>query len=1061
MVMRNRPRTSRQSVPTPATLGLPDGDRAVQDLKELGWYDEDGLELLWGLAGASDPEQALTSLVRLKEKLDSGVESGELPQWAAWSALDAAMRQQVLMRTRVFALLGGSAMLGDHMVANPTTWSLLLADLPTRADMFRDMLTAVEAAPETPVRTDDESVKEAADLDYREPTASSPDLEDAGLYRAGITGRDADLAMKRTYRNLIMRVAAADLAGTYPRGPRRPGQPPIPFTRVAEALSDLADAALTAALSVAVATTYPDAPVSTRLAVLAMGKCGARELNYISDVDVIFVAEPADARATRLASEFIRVACRCFFEVDAALRPEGKSGALVRTLESHQAYYKRWAQTWEFQAQLKARPMTGDLDLGKEYVEALSPLVWSASQRDSFVEDVQAMRDRVIENVPDELKLRELKLGRGGLRDVEFAVQLLQLVHGRYDESLRVLPTVEALDALVEAGYVGREDGRVLIECYEFMRLLEHRLQLQKMRRTHTLPPEEDLSGRRWLGRAAGVTPAGSESSADALAKRVRATGRQIRTLHNKLFFRPLLNSVVEQDIGTMQLSADAAKRQLAALGYLYPDRAYDHLSALASGSSRKARIQAMLLPTLMEWLSDTAEPDAGLLNYRKLSDALLEKTWFLRMLRDEGVVGERLMHILGTSPYVSGLLVSSPDTIKLYGDGAGGPKLLDTDPGTVGRSLVATANRHTDPDKAIGVARALRRAELARVASADLLGLMDVEAVCTSLSLVWDNVLEAALAAEIRGWCAQHPDEPVPAVISVIGMGRLGGGELGYGSDADVMFVCEPAVGDHGEPVADDSDAVRWSIGICDAMRRRLAKPSQDPPLEVDLDLRPEGRSGPPVRTLDSYLAYYERWGETWEIQALLRATWIAGDKDLGERFLRGIDQYRYPEGGASEQVVRDVRRMKARVDNERLPRGANRRTHTKLGSGALTDIEWTVQLLTFMHAHEVPALHNTSTLQGLKVLADDEILSKEDADTLRTAWLTATKARNALVLTRGKRTDELPQPGPQLAQVAGAAGWDPDDNTGFMENYLRVTRHSRRVVDRVFWGEENPAHD
>ncbi len=151
----------------------------------------------------------------------------------------------------------------------------------------------------------------------------------------------------------------------------------------------------------------------------------------------------------------------------------------------------------------------------------------------------------------------------------------------------------------------------------------------------------------------------------------------------------------------------------------------------------------------------------------------------------------------------------------------------------------------------------------------------------------------------------------------------------------------------------------------------------------------------------------------------------------------------------------------MKARVDKERLPRGANRRTHTKLGSGALTDIEWTVQLLTFMHAHDVPGLHNTSTLQCLKTLADEGILPEDDADTLRTAWLTATKARNALVLTRGKRTDELPQPGPQLAQVAGAAGWDPDDSNGFMENYLRVTRHSRRVVDRVFWGEENPAHD
>ena len=1056
MVMRNRPRTSRQSVPNPSTLGL-NADRALDDLRFLGWYDEEGLELLWGLAGAADPDLALSTLVRLKTRLDDRAGTDDVPGWAEWDALDAAMRRQVLMRTRLFALLGASSMLGDHMVANPATWTLLLADLPTRADMFRDMLTAIDATPETPVRTDEDSVAEAADLEYREPTPSSPDLENAGLYRAGLTGREAEVAMQRCYRNLIMRVAAADLAGTYPRGPRRPGQPPVPFTQLTEALSDLADAALTAALAVSVATVYPNAPVSTRLAVLAMGKCGARELNYISDVDVIFVAEPADAKATRLASEFVKVSCKVFFEVDAALRPEGKSGALVRTLDSHVAYYKRWAQTWEFQAQLKARPMTGDLDLGKAYVEALAPMVWTASQRESFVPDVQAMRDRVIENVPDSLKGRELKLGRGGLRDVEFAVQLLQMVHGRYDESLRVLPTVAALRALVEVGYIGREDGRVLIEAYEFMRLLEHRLQLQKMRRTHTLPPEDDVTARRWLGRAAGVRPEGSENSAEALAKRVRETGRQIASLHNKLFFRPLLNSVVEQDVGTMQLSADAAKRQLAALGYKFPDRAYDHLTALASGTSRKARIQSMLLPTLMEWVSDTAEPDAGLLNYRKLSDALYDEQWFLRMLRDEGAVGERLMHVLGTSPYVSGLLQSSPDTVKLYGDGATGPKLLDTDPGTVGRSLVAAARRHNDPDRAIAVARALRRAELARIASADLLGFMEVEDVCQSLSLVWDNVLEAALAAEIRGWREKNPDEEIPATISVIGMGRLGGSELGYGSDADVMFICEPLANEAGEKF-EESVAVRWAIGICDALRRRLAKPSQDPPLEVDVDLRPEGRSGPIARTLESYLKYYERWGETWEIQALLRATWIAGDRELGERFLTGIDEFRYPEGGASESIVREVRRMKARVDNERLPRGANRRTHTKLGSGALTDIEWTVQLLTFMHAHEHESLHNTSTLQSLTALADTGVLPGEDAETLRTAWLTATRARNALVLTRGKRTDELPQPGPQLAQVAAACGWDPKDSTGFMDHYLRVTRHSRRVVDRVFWGEENP---
>ncbi|MBV7295817.1 bifunctional [glutamine synthetase] adenylyltransferase/[glutamine synthetase]-adenylyl-L-tyrosine phosphorylase [Corynebacterium sp. TAE3-ERU12] len=1058
--MSNRPRTSRSAVPTPAQLGLDGGERARTDLRDLGWYDENSLELLWGLAGASDPNLALTALIRLKQQLHEPADEDAVPTWAQWDSLDAAMRNTVALRTRIFALLGGSTALGDHLIANPTTWTLLMADLPTRGDLYREMLTAVEASPEEPELTDDDSVAAAEELDARPLPESSPDLEGPGLYRAGLTGVEAERAMKRSYRNLMMRIAAADLAGTSPRGPRRPGQPPVPFRDLTRSLSDLADAALTASLAVAVATTYPNKPVSTRLAVLAMGKCGAQELNYISDVDVIFVAEPADNRATRLASEFIRVSCKCFFEVDAALRPEGKSGALVRTLDSHVAYYKRWAHTWEFQALLKARPMTGDMTLARDYVDTLSPMVWTASQRDSFVEDVQAMRLRVIDNVPEDMRSRELKLGPGGLRDVEFAVQLLQMVHGRYDESLRVTATVEALDALIEGGFIGRDDGSSLIECYELMRLLEHRLQLQKMRRTHTLPAPDDEACLRWLSRSAGVVAKGSDNSVAALNRVVKSTAVQIRSLHNKLFYRPLLNSVVEQDIGTLQLSAEAAKRQLAVLGYNYPDRAFEHLTALASGGSRKARIQAMLLPTLMEWLSGTPDPDAGLLNYRKLSDALHEKPWFLRMLRDEGIVGRRLMHVLGTSPYVSKLLLTAPDSVKLFGDGANGPKLREANPETVSRSLVSAAARHSDPDRAIAVARALRRAELARVASADMLGMMDVREVCDSLSKVWDAVLEAALSAEIRGWQLQHPDEPVPAAMSVIGMGRLGGAELGYGSDADVMMVCDVNRDEDGNPVVDESDAVRWATGICDRLRRRLAKPSQDPPLEVDLDLRPEGRSGATVRTLDSYVKYYQRWGETWELQALLRATWIAGDRDLGIRFLHAIDPLRYPEQGASAKTVQEVRRMKARVDNERLPRGANRRTHTKLGYGALTDIEWTVQLLTLQHAHTVPGLHETSTLKCLDALEEAEVLSAEDVADLRDGWLTATRARNALVLARGKRTDQLPQPGPQLAPVAGAAGWDHTDSAGFMENYLRVSRHARRVVDRVFWGEEDPGY-
>jgi len=1039
----NQPRTSRSRIPSAASLGL-SRPHAAADLAALGWDTEERLDLLWTLAATGDPDQALNNIVRLMQATDD-------PE-----GLQDRLDTDHVFRVRLLGLFGASTLLGDHVVANPEIWPLLGEELPGGRAMLTTMLDSVGAEEVEGTDEDGDALHAADSL----------------LRRATVTGADADRAMRTAYRTILARVAAIDLAGTFvprrgesptPKG--RTGYPDfVPFEVIADRLADAADAALTAALSVAVAKVFPTGPVPVKIAVLAMGKCGALELNYISDVDVIFVAEPADADTTRLAGEFINIGCRCFFEVDAALRPEGRHGALVRTLDSHLTYYRKWASTWEFQALLKARPMTGDLDLGRAYVDNLAPMVWTASQREDFVPDVQAMRRRVIENVPEELKSRELKLGSGGLRDVEFAVQLLQLVHGRADESLRVLSTVDALNALVDGGYVGREDGRTLIDCYSFMRLLEHRMQLSHLKRTHLLPEVSDRAARTWLARTSGLVAEGTRTLAEELEARVRATGRQIRQLHNKLFYRPLLTSVVEMSVDELRLTPEAAQRQLAALGYRYPDRAMDHLSALASGGTRRARVQAVILPSLMEWLSETVDPDAGLLAYRKLSEVASDRSWFLRLLRDENIVGQRLMKILGTSPYVSDLFLAAPDAVKLLSDGATQPKLMEKDASVISHSLVAAAGRYTDPDKAIAAARSLRRTELARVAAADLLGMMELPEVARSLSWVWDAVLEAALSAEIRAW-EDANRRNAPAVISVIGMGRLGGAELSYRSDADVLFVCEP-VGNPGEAAGLDedgdgetgttNDAVTWSIGIVDRLRARLAKPSLDPPLEVDLDLRPEGRSGASVRTLESYRAYYERWGETWEFQALLRATWVAGDKDLGIRFLRAIDPFRYPEGGADQKTVQEVRRMKARVDGERLPRGANRATHTKLGRGGLADVEWTVQLLTLQHCHRIPTLHNTSTLEVLEEIRTAGLLSEFDVVTLQDAWITASEARNALVLSKAKIPDQLPPPGAQLVHVAAAAGWDPADSQGFLDNYLKRTRRARRVVDRVFWGEE-----
>lgn len=1044
----SQPRTSRRGIPSAASLGLTRA-HAASDLAALGWDNEDHLDLLWTLAATGEPDRALNNIVRLVEATGES----SIPPEASAGRLQEMLDTDHEFRVRLLALLGASTLLGDHVVANPTVWPQIALALPERAGMMEAMLDSVGA--ET--------------VDGEDADGQPLHGADSLLRRATVTGADADRAMRTAYRTILARIAAIDLAGTFvprrgeaptPKG--RTGYPAeVPFGVVAGRLADAADAALTAALAVATATVFPEGPVPVQIAVVAMGKCGAMELNYISDVDVIFVAEPADARTTRLAGEFINVGCRCFFEVDAALRPEGKHGALVRTLDSHLAYYRKWASTWEFQALLKARPMTGDLRLGESYVDELAPMVWTASQRADFVPDTQAMRRRVVDNVPEELQSRELKLGPGGLRDVEFAVQLLQLVHGRADETLRVRSTVDALNALVAGGYVGREDGRTLIGNYSFMRLLEHRMQLRHLRRTHLLPEESDTAARTWLARTSGLIAGGTRTLAEELGLLVRSTGRQIRQLHNKLFYRPLLSSVVAMSVDELRLTPEAALRQLAALGYRYPDRALEHLTALASDGTRRARIQAVILPSLLEWLSSTVDADAGLLAYRKLSEAASDRSWFLRLLRDENIVGQRLMKILGTSPYAADLFLAAPDAVTLLSDGAGGPKLLEKDATVISHSLVAAAGRYTDPDKAIAVARSLRRTELARVAAADLLGMMAVPDVARSLSFVWDAVLEAALSAEIRAWeDAEHRN--APAVISVIGMGRLGGAELSYRSDADVLFVCEPVAGADGTDLDGDgtpgtsNDAVTWAVGICDRLRARLSRPSQDPPLVVDLDLRPEGRSGPAVRTLESYRAYYERWGETWEYQALLRATWVAGDKDLGIRFLRTIDPLRYPEGGADERAVQEVRRMKARIDAERLPRGADRATHTKLGRGGLSDVEWTVQLLTMQHCHLIPTLHNTSTLDVLEEIRTAGLLSEFDVLTLREAWLTASHARNALVLSNAKTLDQIPPPGAQLVHVAATAGWDPADSQGFLDDYLKKTRRARKVVDRVFWGEE-----
>jgi glutamate-ammonia-ligase adenylyltransferase len=1027
-------RSSSQSA-TLARLGFADPGRAAALLADpalAGLVDplddvfSDGLPD--ALAEVADPDLALLGLVRLMEALRGSEpqrRDAETGPQAQVAGLLGALRHPGPVRDRLLAVLGASAALGDHLVAHPEHWrSIEQASPRTAAQRVEALVGAVRDA--TGGRAPEGSTGGAA------PRVSAYD------------------ALRIGYRRQLLAITALDLTAANP-------VEALPDT--AAALADLAEAALEAALVIA-RTEVGEAADLCDFAVIGMGKTGGRELNYVSDVDVIFVVEPhegvqeADAVAagSALATHLMRACSTATGEgtlwpVDAALRPEGRNGPLVRTVASHLAYYERWAKTWEFQAQLKARPLAGDRQLGETYLAALRPLVWRAASREHFVEDVQAMRRRVEQHVPSAEADRQLKLGPGGLRDVEFSVQLLQLVHGRSDETLRSGTTLEALAALARGGYVGRDDAATLDTAYRLLRTLEHRIQLFRLRRTHLMPTaQEDL---RRLGRALGhrSDPEG------AVVAQWQRQAREVRRLHERLFYRPLLAAVARLSSSEARLAPEAARERLAALGYRDPAGAMRHLEALTAGVSRRAAIQRTLLPVMLQWFADEPDPDGGLLAFRKVSEELGSTHWYLRLLRDEGSAAERLAHTLARSRYAADLLLGVPEAVALLGE-PGGLRPLSRD--DLVRRMGAAAGRQEDPDRAVRAARAIRRQELFRIAVADLSGDLDLAAVGTALTDLTAALVETALGVAVRAveWAR---GEPLSTRVAVIGMGRLGGGETGYGSDADVLFVhdrLEAEVGRDDE--AADALAQEQALEVVQELVRLLGSAGPDPQLGLDADLRPEGKNGPLVRSLAGYAAYYERWSLTWESQALLRACPIAGDVELGKRFIELVDPMRWPDQGLTPAQVREIRTLKARMESERLPRGADPKAHFKLGRGGLSDVEWTVQLLQMQHAHEHLELRTTATLRALDQEGALGLLTAEHAEALRASWTMASLLRNASVLFRGRQVDSVPSDLRVADGLSRILGRESGHGAELALAYRRVARRARAATEVNFYGSQ-----
>ena len=928
---------------------------------------------------APDPDLALKTIADLAERDPSRF----APLWKKGE-----------YRRALVLVAGASSGLGDFLKRHPEQWDLVTKPLRTLP----------------------------RDAEYRE------------LFRAamkGLEGENAAMALRVAYRRQLCLLALWDTEQV---------SPVSVVDQVANALADMASAALDGALDIARAK-HGLPPEDVPLAIIGMGKAGAAELNYLSDVDVIYVTDVPDGAdptsvvkaAELLARDTARYLMEFgvepgLWEVDPNLRPEGKDGALVRTLESHVAYYERWAHDWEFQALIKARPLAGDRDLGAAYRNAVNPLIWQASSRQGFVEQVQRMRERVTDNIPADEVDYQIKLGPGGLRDIEFTIQLLQLVHGAHDDTVRALDTLGALGALSNAGYVGRAEAAEFDHAYRTLRVLEHRIQLGALKRSHVMPREEEAL--RVLARHTKLA-----DNAEGLLEHWRGIQRSVRSLHERLFYRPLLSAVAGLEEQGVELTSEQAALRLQASGFRNPEGALHHIGALTQGVSRSSAIHKTLLPVLLKWLAEGTDPDGGLLAFRQLSDDLGESYWFLRMLRDSSGAAGRLMTVLGTSAFVA----------KLFGRVPEGAAWLDNDEDLTPRDatslheeIAATLERHQDSEDAARKAlRGLRRRELLRIALSSMLGVSDITQVGMALTTLSQCFLEGVLAL------ARTPEDGVE--FSIIAMGRLGGSELSFGSDLDVIYVFRDAgAGDGAHQVAE-------------RIVKDISRLSEDVlfPVELDAGLRPEGKNGPLVRSLDAYAAYYERWALGWEAQALLRAAPYVGDDKLTADFLSMAAHYRYPPQ-LGEEEAREIRRIKARVEAERLPQGADASRHLKLGRGSLSDVEWAVQLVQLQHGHQYPDIRTTSTLEALERIEHNGLLASEDVALLREAWLLASQIRTALALFGEPSTDVLPSDRVGLEGAARLMGFPPRSASALEETYLRVTRRSRAVFERVFYGHD-----
>ncbi len=850
-----------------------------------------------------------------------------------------------------------------------------------------------------------------------------------------------EIALRRWRRAQFVRIIARDFLLHRPQ------------SVITREISTVADACVQAALAAAARDAglplQPDGGVAG-VALIAMGKWGSRELNYNSDIDLIAVYRPTSGGPT--ATDWERIVRRAardidtvtpagrVFRVDFRLRPEGASGVLVPSLESCVSYYTTRGEAWEAQALTRARFAAGDAELGARFAELAVQISYGTRVGRAGIATIRHNRERLDARADRE---RDVKEGHGGIRDIEFTTQLLQLVRGVTDPSVRLANTWAALEALTAAGALSELERRTLAEAYDFLRRVEHLLQIQPPAPTRELP--DDLAAMRRLARALGYRATPAITAEQRFLDTYRSHTAAARDLCRRLFFNPIpltspdADAVMQDLLDPLQDDAEAAAH-LDGVGFDDPAEARRRLLFLAHGEPPMRlppETQALfveLLPTLLTCVQRMPDPDAALRWFERFVSRAGGREPFYRFLIDNPPVIELIARIGGFSEALSRTIVDHPE----YLDHVVDPRFVSVQP--TREDLADQLRARLGPLKRSALRlddlRRFRRREQFRIGVQDLLGSLVTDEVTRQLSDLAGACLDALLA-EVRSTVPGSEELP----FAILGCGKLAGQELHYSSDLDVLFVYQPV----------DDRSAETAERLARALLQEANRTTVDGILyDLDARLRPYGSNSPLTRTLASYRAYWERRGAVWERLAMLRTAPVAGDHELAEELCRAAWEFALagPPGGAD---LDEIRRIKRRIELERP--GHDRRDFLDLKHepGGLMDIEFIAQTLQILHlrAGDRPEAKTRAALVGL---ADRGHLAAGDADVLIRSYDMHRRIETRLQIVLERSSGLLPLDPAGLAAAAKRLGWSRREADARPQQLVADLRERLAAVRSIF---------